>query len=66
VTSKLAAFVCAKLFRATQSHSNKLSISNSFLLFATENIYFLSVNGSVGISDIDLERLEITELQNTH
>ncbi|MBT4633391.1 hypothetical protein HOB94_05580 [bacterium] len=54
------------MFKARLSHSNKLSISNSFLLLATEKTYFFSVNGSVGISDILLDKLEITELQKSH
>jgi hypothetical protein len=49
-----------------RSHSNRLSISNSFLLFATENIYSLSVNGSVGTSDRFLDRFEITVDQKVH
>ncbi|MBT4633337.1 hypothetical protein HOB94_05270, partial [bacterium] len=71
VTTKLAAVAISpdkgiKGFNAIQSHSNKLNISNSFLLFATENTYFLSVSGSVGTSDILLDKLEITVVQKFH
>jgi hypothetical protein len=66
VTSKLAALACDKLFKVRLSHSNKLNISNSFLLLATENTYFFSVSGSIGTSDILLDKLEITVDQKFH
>jgi hypothetical protein len=65
VTVRVVALVCDIVFIA-RSHSNKLNISNSFLLFATENIYSLSVNGSVGISFKFLDRFETTIDQKVH
>jgi hypothetical protein len=65
VTVRFAAFVLVIVFNA-RSHSNKLRISNSFLLCIAEYIYSLSVSGSVGTSFRFLDRFETTVDQKNH